>query len=146
MIGLAVVKSGMTVNSHEVCNLFGNSIKYNFYGDNRDKQLRLAPDRKMVASTGGIELSTLKTSTKFKDRRVSLEVTVSEFDETTNMIVFKWNQNNAVEFLDHEFKVNGEVFHFQSEQTGEFYFRKTDKLEVHHTYDWYGEREWVKLI
>ena len=146
LIGLALVKSGMTINSHDVCNTIGNNVKYNFYGENREKQMRLAPDRKMVISSSLKELASVSTSTRFKDKEVKLELTVSEVDSTTNMAVFKWNQNNAVEFLDHEFSVNGEVFHFQSEKTGEFYFKKSEQLEVQHTFDWYGEKNWVKLL
>lgn len=146
LVGLAVVKSGMTLNSTDMCNLIGQNIKYNFYGQNAIDQMTRFPSRKIVVSSALKEVVSNTHMVNFKDKKVKLEWSMSEVDHETYVVVFKWNQNNAVEFLDHEFKVNGNVFHFQSEKTGEFFFKKSDILEINHTTDWYGEKNWEKLI
>lgn len=146
LIGLAFVKSGLTLNSTDACNIIGQNIKYNFYGQNAVDQMARFPSRKIVVSSTLKEVASNTVMVDFKDKKVKLEWTLSEADEETYMVVFKWNQNNAVEFLDHEFKVNDRVFHFQSEKTGEFFFKKPLSLEINHTPDWYGEKNWEKLI
>jgi GR25 family glycosyltransferase involved in LPS biosynthesis len=146
ILGLALVKSEMTINSVEVCNTLGESIKYNCYGNNMLHQLTLAKDRKMVESSGLKEIHRDTRMVKFEDKEVALEYTVYDGDEGMGSISFKWNQNDAVNALDHEFKINETVYHFQSEKFNQFYFKKSDKLTISHTYDWYGERNWETLL
>ena len=145
LVGLALAKSDMTINSTDVCNTIGEHVKYNFYGRHVEKIMETYPDRKVVATSGLKEIINKIEMVEFKEKKVKLEFSVNEVDDATNMVVFKWNHNNAVEFLDHEFKVNDRVFHFESDKTNEFYFKKTDPLEIFHTYDWYGEKNWTKI-
>ena len=145
LIGLALVKSGMAINSTEICNIFGENVKYNFYGANREDQLRKFPGRKIVISSTIRDILSKTTYVEFNSVKVLLEFTVGELDDATNILVYKWNQNNVVEFLDHEFKINDRIFHFQSDKTGEFYFKKTEELKIYHTYCWYGNVDWKLL-
>jgi len=146
LIGLALVKSGMTKHSPEVSNILGENIKYNFYGDYRDETFKNCPDRKMVPITQGEEILSKSLMVDFENKKISLDFCLNKIEDDTLMISFEWNKNNAVEFLDHEFKVNGNVFHFQSEKTNEFYFKKESSLEIFHTYDWYGQKEWKRIF
>lgn len=146
LLGLALVKSEMTINSSEVCNILGDNIKYNCYGNNMLHQLSLAKDRKMVESTGLTKIHEGSKMVKFEDKEVALEYTVLDGQDGMGAISFKWNQNNVVNALDHEFNINGTIFHFQSEKFNQFYFKKEDTLSISHTYDWYGERSWETLV
>jgi len=146
LIGLALVKSGMTKHSPEVCNILGENIKYNFYGGYREETFKNCPGRKMVPTAYAEEITSKSVFVKFKDKQISLDFSLNKVDESTYMIAFEWNKNNAVEFLDHEFKVNGNVFHFESEKTNELYFKKESSLEVFHSFDWYGEKDWKQIL
>jgi len=145
LIGLALTKSGMKINSTEICNILGENIKYNFYGSNREDQLRKFLDRKIVQSSTIQDILSKTIYVEFNSVTVKLEFTVGDLDDVTRILTYKWNQNNVVEFLDHEFNVNGNIFHFQSDKTGEFYFKKSEELKIYHTYCWYGNVNW-KLI
>lgn len=146
LVGLALVKSGMTVNSTDVCNIIGESVKYNFYGQNINDQMKLSPGRKMVETSEYEKVKSVDHYVDFNGKQIDLSLSVYNVNETVGMISFTWNKNNVVEFLDHEFSINGTIYHFQSEKTNNFYYNRSSELSIEHTYDWYGERKWIKIV
>lgn len=146
LIGLALVKSGMTKHSSEVSNILGENVKYNFYGSHREETFKNSMGRKMVPTAQGEEILSKSLLVDFEDKKISLNFSLNKIDDNTFMVSFEWNKNNAVEFIDHEFKVNDNIFHFESEKTNEFYFSKTPSLEIFHTYDWYGQKDWKQIL
>jgi hypothetical protein len=145
IVGLALSKSEMTVNDETVANIFGRDLKYNFYGYHIGNYVKNYPDRKTVKFGDGTLISSKKVNIPFKDKIVDLSYSIFYISENLMVLTFKWNENNSVEFLDHEFKINGNIYHFNSEKSNEIHFEKIEKIEILHTYDWYGEKNW-KLI
>lgn len=146
LIGLALTYSGLTVRGTEVCNILGESLKYNFYGIHKEDYLKTYPDRKVVKSSDGVEIGKGSVELLFKDKNVDLNYLLTLSEDRTVCCSFDWNRKNNVEFLDHEFKVNNQVYHFNSDKSNEFYFKKDGVFIIEHTYDWYGERNWIKLF
>jgi len=146
LIGLSVAKSGIKINTHDVANFIGDNLKYNFCsgGQIRD-YLKNYPDRKTVRIGDGKLLNRKFIDINFKDKVVDLSYEIYELSDNLMCLIYKWNNNNNVEFLDHEFKINENVYHFNSEKNGEMVFENKKNMKIYHTYDWYGEREW-KLI
>jgi GR25 family glycosyltransferase involved in LPS biosynthesis len=145
LIGLSLVKSGMTINSEEFVNYLGEDIKYNFYGIYMDEYISNFPGRKIVDNFSGKPLTSKRIEVEFQDKKIDLYYRIYEFNSTLLTLSFEWNKNNNVEFLDHEFKINDEIFHFNSDKFGNFYLKKQNNLEIYHTYDWYGEKIWQKI-
>lgn len=145
IVGLAVAKSGMVVNSHDISNFIGEDIKYNFYGGFIKDYIANHPDRKTVRVSDGKLLSQKTINVEFKEYSIDLSYTIFELNDDLFVLNFNWNTNNSVEFLDHEFKINDIVYHFNSEKTNELFFEKKDKLQIYHTYDWYGEKNWTPI-
>lgn len=145
IVGLAVAKSGMVVNSHDISNFIGEDIKYNFYGGFIKDYIANHPDRKTVRVSDGKLLSQKTINVEFKEHFIDLSYTIFELNDDLFVLNFNWNTNNSVEFLDHEFKINDIVYHFNSEKTNELFFEKKDKLQIYHTYDWYGEKNWTPI-
>lgn len=142
IVGLALSKSEMTVNDETVANIFGRDLKYNFYGYHISDYVKNYPDRKTVKFGDGTLVSSKKVNIPFKDKIVDLSYSIFDISENLMVLTFKWNENNSVEFLDHEFKINEIIYHFNSEKSNEIHFEKMEKIEILHTYDWYGEKNW----
>ena len=100
----------------------------------------------MVESSGLVKMHEGRKMVKFQDKEIAFEYTVFDGQDGMGSISFKWNQNNVVNALDHEFNVNGTIYHFQSEKFNQFYFKLNDNLNISHTYDWYGEKNWEILL
>lgn len=145
IVGLSVAKSGMKINSHDVSNQLGEDIKYNFYGGFIKDYISKHPDRKTVRVSDGKLISKKTIDVQFNETLVDLSYTIFELNDNLFVLNFNWNTNNSVEFLDHEFKINDVVYHFNSEKTNELFFDKKDKLQIYHTYDWYGDKNWVPI-
>jgi len=145
IVGLSVAKSGMKINSHDVSNQLGEDIKYNFYGGFIKDYISKHPDRKTVRVSDGKLISKKTIDVQFKETSVDLSYTIFELNDNLFVLNFNWNTKNSVEFLDHEFKINDVVYHFNSEKTNELFFDKKDKLQIYHTYDWYGDKNWVPI-
>jgi hypothetical protein len=145
IVGLSVAKSGMKINSHDVSNQLGEDIKYNFYGGFIKDYISKHPDRKTVRVSDGKLISKKTIDVQFNKTLVDLSYTIFELNDNLFVLNFNWNTNNSVEFLDHEFKINDVVYHFNSEKTNELFFDKKDKLQIYHTYDWYGDKNWVPI-
>lgn len=148
LIGLAFVKSQMTEYGPEMCNTLGKDIFYNFYGVDRN----MHPDRKLVRSTQSKLITEGKSDIHFKDKIIDLSYRIYEIcnDDGLYVLEFDWNKKNNIEFLDHEFRINYKIHHFNSEKNNEFEFtlnkeNKETSFEIFHTYDWYGERNWESL-
>jgi GR25 family glycosyltransferase involved in LPS biosynthesis len=142
IFGLSLAKSNMTLHSHTVCNDLGNDIKYNFYGNFVKDYIEQFPNRKVLRMSSGDLIQKNKLFVDFEDKKIELKYEIYSLNNNLCILVFSWNENNAVEFLDHEFKINDVVYHFNSDKTNEFYFDKKDKIEIYHTYDWYGNKNW----
>jgi len=142
LFGLAVAKSGIKINSHDFANLIGRDVKYNFYGDVAEDFFKRNPNRRILIGNDGRLVANRTTQVKFQDKDVNLSFSVYELNDGLCSLNFKWNANSAVEFLDHEFEINGDIYHFNSQINGEFYFKKGDPTKINHTYDWYGEKNW----
>lgn len=142
IIGLSLIKSGMTIHDASVCNIFGKNLFYNFCST----QIKNFPNRKTVKTT---ESNILKENTvyvEFKNKKIDLSYKIHETQDNLLLLSFEWNKENNIEFLDHEFKIGETVYHFNSEKYNEFIFeKKINLIQIYHTYDWYGERNW-KLI
>jgi len=145
IVGLSIAKSGMKINTHELSNNLGNDIKYNFYGDFINGYISKNPDRKTVRISDGKLISKKSIDIQFKEYLIDLSYSVFELNDNLLVLNFTWNTKNAVEFLDHEFKINDIVYHFNSEKTNELFFDKKDKIIINHTYDWYGDKNWVVI-
>jgi len=145
IVGLCVAKSGLKINSHNISNKFGEDIKYNFYGGFISDYIKNFPDRKTVQLSEGKLISKNSVDIQFKEHKIDLSYSIFELNDNLFVLNFNWNLKNNVEFLDHEFKINDVVYHFNSEKTNELFFDKNDKIKIYHTYDWYGDKEW-KLI
>jgi len=146
LVGLSVAKSGIKVNNNDVSNYIGDNLKYNFCsGGQINDYLKNYPGRKTVKIGDGVLLKSNSLNIEFKEKEVDLSYTIHEMNDNLIILTYDWNQNNNVEFLDHEFKINDVVYHFNSEKNGELIFEKKRNTQIYHTYDWYGERNW-KLI
>lgn len=144
LLGLSISKSGIKVNTTEISNLLGSDLKYNFCsGGQISDYIINYPDRKTVKVGDGKLIKTNKLYVSFKDKKIDLTYSIYEISDNLMILSFDWNLNNNIEFLDHEFKVNDTVYHFNSEKSNEFIFEKKENLKIQHTFDWYGERNWV---
>jgi hypothetical protein len=147
LLGLSIAKSQMSVHGPEIANSFGQDIKYNFYkGSQMEYYLKEFPGRKIVKFSDGELIKPEKLiSVNFKDKKVDLTYKLHRSVDNVITLTFEWNTNNSVEFLDHEFKINETVYHFNSNKNGDLLFEGKSNIKIYHTYDWYGERDW-KLI
>lgn len=143
LVGLSVAKSGIKINNNDVSNYIGDNLKYNFCsGGQINDYLKNYPGRKTVKIGDGVLLKSNTININFKDKEIDLSYTIHEMNDNLIILTFEWNQNNNVEFLDHEFKVNDVIYHFNSEKHSELIFEKKRNTQIYHTYDWYGERNW----
>lgn len=146
LIGLSVAKSGIKINTPNVANFIGDNLKYNFCsGGQINDYIKNYPDRKTVRIGDGKLLNRNSIDVNFKDKIIDLSYEIYGLSDNLMCLTYKWNNNNNVEFLDHEFKINDNIYHFNSEKNGEMVFENNRNMKIYHTYDWYGEREW-KLI
>lgn len=146
LIGLSVVKSDIKINNNDISNHIGDNLKYNFcVGGQINDYLKNYPDRKTVKIGDGELINSNSLNINFKNKEIDLSYTIHEMNDNLMILTYEWNQNNNIEFLDHEFKVNDVIYHFNSEKRGELIFEKNKNIQIYHTYDWYGERNW-KLI
>jgi GR25 family glycosyltransferase involved in LPS biosynthesis len=145
IVGLSVANSGMKINSHDISNKIGEDIKYNFYGGFIGDYIKNYPDRKTVQLSDGKLISKKNINVQFEERKIDLSYSIFDLNNDTLILNFNWNLNNNVEFLDHEFKINDVIYHFDSGKTNELFFEKKIKVKIFHTYDWYGNKDW-KLI
>lgn len=147
LLGLSIVKSGITQHDPMISNHIGEDIKYNFYGGGQmEDYLKQYPDRKLVKITDEEMITSKeKIEVNFKDKIVLLSYKIYKSTDKIFTLRFEWDLNDQIEFLDHEFKVDELVYHFNSDKSGEFIFTTNKQIEIYHTYDWYGNKEW-KLI
>ena len=98
----------------------------------------------------GDEVFNKKYFVKFNEHNIPLNVKIYKFDKFIN-VEFYWGlEETNQQFLDHIFKVkvgDEEFTHkFQSNKNSFFIVNlKESNFELHHTYEWYGITEWVKL-
>lgn len=146
LIGLSVAKSEIKINNQSASNIIGDNLKYNFCsGGQIGDYIKNYPDRTTVKIGDGILIKTNKIDVKFNDKLIDLTYEVFKLSDNLMCLTYKWNNNNNVEFLDHEFKINNNIYHFNSEKTGEMIFEYGKNVEIYHTYDWYGERNWMEI-
>jgi GR25 family glycosyltransferase involved in LPS biosynthesis len=145
LIGLAASSSAITMNTEDLLNAIGEDIKYNFYGMSMDHYISQFPKRKMVQKYSGLPTHKGEKSVEFKDKKIELSFKIFKHNEDLSCLQFEWNNNQAVDFLDHEFKIHDKIYHFNSDRFGNFYFKTTEELELYHSYDWYGEKKWEKI-
>jgi GR25 family glycosyltransferase involved in LPS biosynthesis len=145
LIGIAVASSGITIHDQKICNFLGEHIKYNADGPRLYNYLKNFPKKKKVNYSDCKILLTKKTNVLFENKNVDLTFHLLDGKDFC-AIEFEWNKNNAVDFLDHEFIINDKIYHFESEKNGSFIFEKASKIEIKHTYNWYGKREIKKII
>jgi hypothetical protein len=146
LIGLALVHSGLQVRGSELCNLIGESLKYNFWGIYKQEYLKNYPDRKIVVSSESDIVKEGTHNVDFDDKIIDLNYSLSKIDDNLLSLSFTWNKNNSVEFLDHEFRIGENVYHFNSDKNNEFHFENRSNFIIEHTYDWYGRRNWTELL
>ncbi len=143
---MSVAKSGIKVNTPNVANFIGDNLKYNFCsGGQINDYIKNYPNRKTVRIGDGKLLNRNSIDVNFKDKIIDLSYEIYGLSDNLMCLTYKWNNNNNVEFLDHEFKINDNIYYFNSEKNGEMVFENNRNMKIYHTYDWYGEREW-KLI
>jgi GR25 family glycosyltransferase involved in LPS biosynthesis len=141
IVGLAVANSGIKVNTTEIQNYFGVNLKYNFYvGGQIKDHIKHSPDRKTVKIGDGTLIKTNSINVNFKDKNVDLSYDIYDINDNLMVLTFNWNTKSNVEVLDHEFKINDIIYHFNSEKKNELIFEKKQVIEIYHTYDWYGEK------
>lgn len=145
VIGLALSKSEITINDETIANILGQDLKYNFYGFHITNYCKNYPNRKTVKFGDGTLIKSNSVDVAFGDKIIDLSYSIFDLNDDLMILTFNWNENNTIEFLDHEFKINGTVFHFNSEKSNEIHFQKQNKIEIEHTYDWYGQRDWKKI-
>lgn len=145
IIGMCVVYANLTVNGPDIANYLGQDVLYNFYGASRDDYMKRMPGRKMIKKTDGVILKESKHLIEYNNGKIKLNYQILEIDENLLCLTFEWDLNGVIEFLDHEFQIGENVYHFNSEKTNEFYFDKKNNIEIYHTYDWYGNKD-LKLI
>lgn len=142
LIGLSFIKSKMTEHGPEMCNTLGKDIFYNFYGVDRSRH----PDRKVVKATESKLIAEGSKDIDFKEKKIDLSYRIYESTDGLLVLNFDWNKKNNIECLDHEFKINDQIYHFNSDKNNEFIFNKKEELfEILHSYDWYGEKKWESL-
>jgi hypothetical protein len=144
LIGLSLVNSQITINGTEICDLLGESLKYNFWGIYREKYINNFPNRKLIRSTDSEIINEETINVKFKDKEVDLTYSIMKDDDVMTLI-FNWNRKNVVEFLDHEFRIGETVYHFNSDKSNEMNFPNKKGSIIEHTYDWFGEKEWKEI-
>jgi len=146
LLGLSIAKSGIQINNGDVCNIIGDNLKYNFCsGGQIGDYIKNFPDRKTVTVGDGVLIKNNRVSVDFENKQIDLSYSIFDINDNLLMLTFNWNKNNTVEFLDHEFKINDDVYHFNSEKVGELIFQKRPNIEIQHTYDWYGNRDWKTI-
>ena len=146
LIGLSVAKSEIKINSHDVANFIGDNLKYNFCsGGQIGDYIKNFPDRTTVKIGDGTLVKTNTVNVEFEDKLIDLNYEIYQLSDNLMCLTYKWNNKNNVEFLDHEFKINNNVYHFNSEKSGEMVFEYQKNIEIYHTYDWYGRRNWKEI-
>lgn len=143
LIGLSIVKSGIKINSLDMSNHIGNYLKYNFCsGGQIDDYLKNFPNRKTVKIGDGNLIKSKSIEVNFQNKKIDLSYTIHKMNDDLMVLTFNWNQNNEIEFLDHEFKINDNIYHFNSQKQNELIFENKKYIEIYHTYDWYGDKKW----
>ena len=73
-------------------------------------------------------------------------------NEESYFLKYNWDFSNAgVKCLSHAFKlinkINNDlkIIDFGSEAAGYFEFESIDNIELYHSYDWHGEKNWIKI-
>ena len=85
-------------------------------------------------------------SINFNNIIIPLTVSIKKLDNQL-LIEFHWLLKNTEQsFLDHVFKINDTLFHFQSEEYNFFIIDcKNSVLKIEHSYDWFGQNDWQIL-
>ena len=98
----------------------------------------------------GSEIFKKEFVTEFEQKRIPLFMSVNKLDDLS-IVYYRWElDGSGQQMLDHWFKVksydNESIYKFQSEKSGFFFIsNKLKKVEIFHTYDWYGTQEWKLL-
>jgi GR25 family glycosyltransferase involved in LPS biosynthesis len=143
LIGLAISKSGLKLNSVDLANLIGCDLKYNFHNPEQSLEyIKNFPNRKLTKLDTQMLVRSRNYDVVFKNYIIDLHYEIYQSTANIFVLYFDWNTKNTVEFLDHEFKVNDNIYHFNSEKKNEFTFIKSSNVQIYHTYDWYGEKDW----
>jgi GR25 family glycosyltransferase involved in LPS biosynthesis len=142
LIGLAVAKSKLTINSNNLCDQIGEYLKHNFYGDRIIEYSKIYPNRKTLIINDGKIIKNNKLYVNYNNKNIDLGYDIIILNDYLLALQFTWNNENVIEMLDHEFKINEEIFHFFSDKKNHFFFKKTNSFKLYHTYDWYGEKNW----
>lgn len=84
----------------------------------------------------------------FKNNKCYLQYNIYQNNDNLDMCLLKytWDFSNTKEKnLSHCFRINNDKeISFGSEHSGQFSYKKNDTIE--HSYDWFGEKKWIKLI
>jgi GR25 family glycosyltransferase involved in LPS biosynthesis len=145
IIGIAAATSGITIHGPDICNLIGDHVRYNCHRQFHE-YMKKYPKKKKVDYSDYKRVEHRIIDVIFKDKIVDLEIEVFDSGSHFFILGFQWNKTNAVDALDHEFVINNEVFHFQSEKQNSFMFEKNTTLKVYHTYDWFGEKNLKEIL
>jgi hypothetical protein len=89
-------------------------------------------------------------TTKYKEITIPSNFKIHKSNGIYNMTYYWGLEETSQQFLDHIFKIHTEEGviekKLQSDKNGFFIFTtKSNVVKIEHTYDWYGENEWVDL-
>lgn len=146
LIGLSIAKSEITVNNSDVSNYLGDNLKYNFYsGGQIGDYIKNYPDRKTVRISDGTMIKSNSINVEFENKIIDLSYSIYKISDNLMSLNYQWNNKNVIEFLDHEFNINDNIYHFNSEKDGEMIFEYKENIKIYHTYDWYGQKNWTLI-
>lgn len=87
---------------------------------------------------------------EFKQHTIPLDLSIKKNNDFY-LFNFYWGlEKTSQNMLDHAFEIddtlNKEQFKFQSDKNGIFLYKTTsNKITINHTYNWYGEINWITL-
>lgn len=146
LIGIAISTAKMTIHNSDICNLFGEHVKYNADGQRMMNYLERYPKKKKVDFSELDLIMVKKIDVEFENKKIDLEINISDSKEGYYILNYEWNKNNNIQFLDHEFVIDDKTYHFNSDKQGSFIFKKNNSLEIYHTYDWFGNKNLKKIV
>lgn len=88
---------------------------------------------------------------EFKDKKVPLNLKIYE-NENFYDFEFEWGIDSVgINALSHQFKIKNidteKIYEFGSSKFGFFICKKAiEKFDLYHTYEWYGEKKWNKIV
>jgi hypothetical protein len=138
----------------EILNKFKSSHQKNnfichFVGQGNDLESIRNYIESLKDDTNMIPVKNNKLIEKFKENETKIEITILT-DNGNYFIKYIWDyQKTGLEHLSHSFKIkNGldeRVFDLDSKKTGKFKIDYSDKTEIYHTYNWFGEVSWNQI-